>query len=194
MNTTNATIVNQGIDFLDTVFSGIVSKLVVAVIILLIGFIFGKLAGKLVQSLLREMNVDQSVKKAVGVKIPVEEVIGTFITYFIYFVTVIMALNQIGLTTDVLNIISAAVMVIIILSIFLGIKDFIPNAIAGIMIHNKEFLHEGDIIKLDNIEGKITHINLIETRIETKSGDIINVPNSNLTKSNVVKRKKSRGK
>ena len=38
-----------------------------------------------------------------------------------------MALNKIGVTTDVLNIFSGAVMIIIILSVFLGVKDFVPN-------------------------------------------------------------------
>lgn len=188
MNATNSSIVNQGIDFLDKMFTGIVSKLVVAVIIVLIGFIFGKLLGNLVQSLLKSMDINKAIKKAVGMRIPFEEIVGSFITYFIYFVSIIMALNQMGLTTDILNIISAAVMVIIILSVFLGIKDFIPNAISGIIIHNKGFYKEGDVIKLENLEGEIIHINLIETKIETKSGDIISIPNSNLTKNNVVKR------
>ncbi len=188
MNATNSTIVNQGINFLGDVFTGIVSKLVVAVMIVLIGFIFGKLIGKLVQSLLQSMKIDKGIKKAVGMRIPVEEIVGSFITYFIYFVSIIMALNQMGLTTDILNIISAAVMVVIILSVFLGIKDLIPNVISGIIIHNKDFYKEGDVIKIDKLEGKITHINLIETKIKTKSGDIISIPNSNLTKNNVIKR------
>ncbi|MGM5485546.1 MAG: mechanosensitive ion channel domain-containing protein, partial [Nanobdellota archaeon] len=157
------------------------------------GLIFGKIIGKLIQKLLKDLKLDSTIRKGVGVNLPIEHTISTFITYFIYFIAIIMALNQLGLTTDVLNIISAAVMAIIILSIFLGIKDFIPNVMSGIVIHNKDFLHDGDRIKVDTIEGKITHINLIETKIETDSGDVINVPNSMLTKNKVIK-KKDKGK
>lgn len=190
MNATNSTIVDKGFNLLDGLFAGIISKFVVATIILLIGFIFGKLIGKLFLSILKEMKIDKAVKKAVGINIPIEDILSSFLTYFIYFVTIIMALNQMGLTTDILNIISAAIMIVIILSIFLGIKDFIPNAISGIIIHNKGFLKKGDNIKIDNLEGKIININLIETKIETKEGDIISIPNLNLTKNKVIKRKK----
>jgi len=190
MNVTNETIVNKSIGFLDNVFSGIVSKLVVAAIIVLIGLILGKLLGKLIHRLLSDMKIDKTLRKATGIKIPIEDMISAFATYFIYFIAAIMALNHLGVTTGILNIISVAIMIVIVLSVFLGIKDWIPNAISGIIIHKKDFLHEGDKIEIDNIKGKIIHINLIETKVETKSGDIICIPNSHITKSKVVKKKR----
>ena len=101
-----------------------------------------------------------------------------------------MALTQIGFATIVLHMISAAVIIIIVLSIFLGIKDFIPNMLAGFYIYKKKLVQENEHIKVHDIEGKVIHVNLIETRIKTKKGDIIHIPNSIITKNEVTKIKK----
>lgn len=174
-------------DFLKEVFSGFLTKIIVAVIILLIGFILGRIIGKLVQKLLHEMEVDKILKKAAHIKVSIEELLSHVSAYFIYFIAIIMALKQIGLATDVLNIVSWAIMIVIIISFFLGIKDFVPNFMAGFTIHRKGFIKKGDVIKIKNMQGRVIDINLIETKIQTKNKDIIHIPNSILTKNEVVK-------
>ena len=109
--------------------------------------------------------------------------------YLIYFIAVIFALDQIGLTTTVLNIILGVFLLIIVVFIILAFKDFIPNLISGLFIHQKRGLKDGDKINMDGINGIIEHISIIETRIKTKNGDIIFVPNSMLTKHKVIKKK-----
>ena len=98
-----------------------------------------------------------------------------------------MVLQQLGLATTVLNMIAGAVIIVIILSTLLGIKDFIPNMIAGIMIQRKQELKKGEIIKIKGMQGKIIGITLIETKIETKTGDIIFIPNAVLTKTEIIR-------
>ncbi|MBU3942155.1 MAG: mechanosensitive ion channel family protein [Nanoarchaeota archaeon] len=188
----NVSIVGESINNLPNLLSGIFTKLVVAVIIVLIGLVAGKLLGKLIHKLLHEIELNKLIKKSAGIKISAEEIISFFVTYFIYFIFIVMALNQLGLTTVVLHMISGAILIIIIISIMLSIKDFMPNMFAGFFIHQKRFIKEGDIIKVDNIKGKIMHINLVETTIETKQGDIIYIPNSLLTKKTIVKVKKKK--
>ena len=117
----------------------------------------------------------------------IEKFISNFITYFIYFVTIIMALNHLELNTTVLNIIIVAIIVIVIITMLFIVKDFFPNIIAGIFIQKKSLIKEGDYIKIKDKEGKITRINLIETTIKTKKGDIIYVPNSILAKEEITK-------
>jgi small-conductance mechanosensitive channel len=192
--TNGDSLVSTQIDFLDRIFSGAVSNVVTAGIILLIGFVIGKLVGRLVQRLLHEIELNNLLHNITGLKISLEKFVADFITYFVYFVTVITALNQIGLTTTVLYIISGGVIILVIISIVLGIKDFIPNAIAGIVLYRKGELKVGDSIKTRNIEGKITKIDLVETCVETKSGDTIYIPNSLLTKAELTKLKRSRAK
>lgn len=169
------------------VFTGFLSKIIVAVIILLIGFIIGRIIGRLFQKLLHEIEVDKILKKAAHIRVSIEELSGHIISYFIYFIAIIMALKQIGLATDVLNIVSWAIMIVIIVSFFLGIKDLIPNIIAGFIIHRKGFINKGDFIKVKNMQGKVININLIETKIQTRNKDIIHIPNSILTKNEIIK-------
>ncbi len=175
-----------------SVFVGYAAKFIVAIIILLFGFIVGRILSKIIQKVLHEVELNNILKKTIRVKIPLEQIISHTVMYLIYFVTIVMALNQIGLATDILNIVLGGFMVVIILALFLSIKDFIPNFISGIFIHQKQFVKEGDIIQVKNIEGKITEINLIETLVQTKHGDTIYIPNSVLTKSEVIKIKRKR--
>jgi small-conductance mechanosensitive channel len=101
-----------------------------------------------------------------------------------------MALDQIGVATGILKIISIAILIIMVASIILGIRDFFPNILSGIFIAQKRFLNKGDLVRFGDIEGEIIEINIIETRIMTKKGDIIYIPNSILTKNEMVKLKK----
>ncbi len=188
----NASAITQSINFLPEILSSVFTKLVVAVIIVLIGLVLGKILGKFVQKALHEIELNKILKNAAGIKISIEEIISAFVTYFIYFIFIMMALNQLGITTVVLHMISGAILIIIIISILLSIKDFMPNVFAGLFIHQKRFIKEGDVLKVDNTEGRVIHINLVETKIETKKGDIIYIPNSLLTKKTVVKLKKKR--
>ena len=174
-------------DFIDTALSNIMTKLLVGTLIILVGFIVGKLVGKIVEKILTELELNKIVKRVSGVSISLEHIISSFLSYFIFFLSIIMALNQIGITTDVLNILSAAVMVLIVLSVFLGIKDFVPNFIAGLHISQKEMFAVGDVIKYKEIKGTVKEINLVETVIETSGKDIIYIPNLNLVRNEFIK-------
>lgn len=175
-------------------FSGLISKFIVAIIVLLIGFIIGKVLGRLVYKFLHSFEVNEALENLSGVKMSLEEIAEHFTTYFVYFVTIVMVLQQIGIATTILHMISAGIIVIIILSTFLGIKDFIPNAIAGFFILRNKFIKVGDVIKVKGMQGKISEITIVETKIETKNGDLIFIPNSVITKTEIVKIKKDKKK
>ena len=142
------------IEYSDKIFAQFFTRFIVAIIILLIGFIIGRLLGKLTQKALHEVELNKILKKA-NIKIRLEEILSNFVTYFIYFVTIVMVLQHIGIATTILNMIAGAVILIIILSTFLGVKDFIPNAIAGIMIQSKKMIQIGEIIKVKGMQGEI---------------------------------------
>lgn len=179
---------------LQTNFSGFFTKFLVAVVILLIGFIVGKLLGRMVFKFLHSMEINHNLNKLANINVGVEEILEAFTTYFIYFITIVMVLQQLGLATTVLNMIAGGVIVIIILSTLLGVKDFIPNAVAGFILQRKNFISVGETIKVKGMQGKVVKISLVETKIETKDQDIIFIPNSVLTKTEVIKVKKKRKK
>ena len=169
--------------------SDILGKLITALIIILSGFILGRLVGRLLGRVLHEIELDNILSRT-GIKMPVEHTLATLAAYLIYFIAVIMALNQLGLTTVALYIIVGGAVVMIIIATALGIKDFIPNMIAGIFIYRKGIIRENQRMIIKNVEGKVKKISIIETELETKNGDIILVPNSLIIKSTVIVKKK----
>ena len=169
--------------------SPLLNKFVVAIIIILIGFIIGRILGKFLQKILHEIELDKLLKEATGLKLFLEELVGVIVQYLTYFIFIVIALNQIGITTIVLNMLTAAIFIVIIISIFLGIKDFIPNFIAGLSIIRKGNIKKGDKITINNTTGRVKQISLIQISIKTAKGDVIFFPNSMLTTHKVIKKK-----
>lgn len=178
-------------NFLNERFLQFFDKFVIAIIILLVGFIIARIVGRLTKKVLSELEVDYILKKGAGVKFSLEKFVSKSIEYFIYFLAIVLTLNQLGVTTTVLHLIAGAVILIIVVSFILAIKDFIPNLMAGFIIYQRKRFKDGDYIKVGEVEGRIKHITLLETKLQTKSGDTILIPNSMLAKSVVKKRTRS---
>jgi len=176
------------LDYRGILYSPIFSKIVVAIIIIFIGCIIGRIIGKIIYRVLHELHLSQIIRKSTKINISIEKIVSNFMAYFIYFITIIMALTNLGLSTTVLNIIIIAIIAIIIITVVFVLKDFFPNIISGIFIKQKNFIKEGDYIKVNDKEGEILHINLIETTIKNKQGDIIYIPNSILSKQEIIKK------
>ncbi|MBR9692249.1 mechanosensitive ion channel [Candidatus Woesearchaeota archaeon] len=184
-----AEVIIKAAEYLDIIFSQFFTKFIVAVIILLIGFVIARIVGKLVHKILHEIELNNILKKA-GVKFELENPISHLTTYIVYFFTIISALNSLGLTTKIFDMLALAFLALIIISILLAIKDFVPNLISGFFIYKRGLIKVGDKIKIDNISGKVKKITLIETEIETSAKDIIHIPNSTITKKEILVKKK----
>lgn len=178
------------LQFLAPTSSNILVKIIVAIVVILIGIILARILSKLTYRILHELELDR-ILKDLGVKVPVEEFVGTIVKYIVYFIAVIIALNQLGLETIVFYIILILFLVILIVFVVLAFKDFIPNITAGFFMHQKRLIKKGDKIIVKNIEGTVMEISLIDTKIKTKGGDIVHMPNSVFLKSELKKLKKS---
>lgn len=178
-----------GLGDVKEILSKVYSNFAVSIIILLAGFIIGKLVGRLVQKILKEVELNKLLKRTTGIRFAMDEILASFASYIIYIIAIIMALDQLGLADPVINIILIAIILIVIASIILGLRDLFPNIIAGIFISQKRQISKGDKVRIGDVEGNIIEINMLETRIVTKKGDIIYMPNSLLTKKEVVKLK-----
>ncbi|MBW2966350.1 mechanosensitive ion channel family protein [Candidatus Woesearchaeota archaeon] len=174
------------ISYFNNLFSQFFLKFIIAIVIILIGFIIGRIVYKILQKILHEIELNKNIRKAGIKKLSLENIISNFAKYFIYFIAVIWALTELGLTTTILNIISAFILLLIIISLILAIKDFIPNAFAGLFIYKKGMFKQGDKITIHGLEGTIQKITLIETEIKTEKGDTIYIPNSFITKKEVL--------
>ncbi len=165
-------------------------RLIAAISILLMGLVVGRFLGKLIERILNELELDEVLKKHLGIKIPLEHLIGNIVKFIVYTIAIFLALNQLGLTTRLLYIILIIIFVILIIFIVFALKDFIPNVVAGFLIYQRKIVEIGDVIKTDSIKGKVIEISFIETRIKTKSNDIIVVPNVFLVKNLLTKKEK----
>jgi len=175
---------------LNVFFNEKLARLVAAIAILLIGVLFARFLSRLMYKILNEIKLNVILKDEFGIKLPLEEFFSRTVEYIIYFVTIIMALNQLGLTTTILYILLVVILIIIIILIVLAFKDFMPNLTAGFYINKTKNIKKGDNIEIDTVKGKILDIDLIETKIKTKEGDIVLVPNSFLLKGELRKLKK----
>jgi small-conductance mechanosensitive channel len=156
----------------------------VAVLVVLIGFILGRIVGRFLTKALHEAEVDSVLKKT-GFNLPFEKGFSAIIKYFFYIAAVIIALDRLGIATTALQVALFGAIILILLIIFVSLRDFIPNAIAGFFAYKKGLLHKGDTIEIQGITGNVENFGLVETEITTKKKERIYIPNSNLLKFKV---------
>ena len=167
-------------------------NLIAAIVILVVGLIIGRFLSNLTKKVLHELELDRILKEQARVKVPLTQLITNLVKYGVYFVAILAALNQLGLRNFILNAILTIVIIILVVLMILSLKDFVPNLVAGLFLYQKRNINPGDMIQVNNIEGEVLHITLFETKIKTRSNEIVYVPNSVLTKSIVIKKKKSK--
>ena len=175
---------------LDIIVSGNLNRVIAAIVVLLIAFIAARFVRNLTAKVLRELKTNKILKESLGVRAPIEQIFSEAGFYLVLFIGVILALNQLGLSTVVLYIVLGAVLLIILILVVMAFKDFVPNAFASFWIHQKRLIEKGDYIEVKDVSGKVVEINLTETRIETKDKEIVLLPNSLLLREKIKKIKK----
>jgi len=178
------------INILEITSSNFILKVAIALTIFSLGLILGKILGKTAQRFIKDSGIEDSIKSTTKIKINFSTFIGAIISYVIIFFSLVWALDILDIASTILNIFSGAILVLFLIVIFLGFKDFIPNATAGFFIHSKGTIQKGDKIRHQNIEGIIESTGIIETVIKTKEGDTIFIPNTRLTQYELIKKNK----
>jgi small conductance mechanosensitive channel len=184
----NSTIINKIIEITKPLYS----QILLALIIALLGMILGTVVGKLLQKLLSEIELNKIVRSVTGLNLKLEEILGKGVTFIIYFLFIMWGLELLGLGALIVKILSWVVIIIIVVSIVLSIKDFLPNMISGIYIHLRGIIKEGESIRTKSVSGKIKDIGLVETVFETESKETVVIPNSALLKEIVIKPRKAK--
>ncbi|MBR9692463.1 mechanosensitive ion channel [Candidatus Woesearchaeota archaeon] len=163
------------------------NKIVIFFLIIFMGFLVGKILGRLTRKLLHELKADAFIKRTLGWKLGIERGLSSLVAGLVYLISVILALNAVGLTTVVLEIILGVVILTLAISFLIALKDIIPNVSAGITLKQK--LKEGTKLKMDDAEGTVKEVTLLETIIETKKKDTIVIPNALFAKQRIKIRK-----
>ncbi|HIG96000.1 TPA: mechanosensitive ion channel [Candidatus Woesearchaeota archaeon] len=177
-------------------FSQVYFRIVVPLIIVLLGVIFGRLLGKLVKKILHEIELNAMLRRA-DITLDFERFFAHSVIYLVYFIALIMALNQLGLFTQFVDILLVAILIVILISLFLALFDSLPNLFGRLSLARRKLFKEGDTIAVSGMMGEMTgrliarvkKIGLFETRLETRAGDILFIPHRVLVKVQVKKLK-----
>ncbi|MEL6671059.1 MAG: mechanosensitive ion channel domain-containing protein [Bacteroidota bacterium] len=104
--------------------------------------------------------------------------------YFLYVITVIIVLTNLGLDLNLLIASSAALFV----GIGLAMQHTFDDVVSGIIILFEGTIEVGDMIYVDSLklEGTVKEIRLRSTVLETLDSVSVIVPNSSFTSTNVV--------
>lgn len=160
----------------------------IGIVILLAGFGLGILAKKLLLKVLEEVSLNKIMAK-VGITTNLEKGVSNIISYVIYLVFIVIFLNHLGITSIVIYLVLGAVLMLIILTFLVGLKDVIPNFIGWLYIQKKGSIKEERRVEVKEISGVVEKVGYLETEIRTDNGDTLYVPNSLFMKSKFRLRK-----
>ena len=157
-------------------------NIIISIVILLAGFGMGMIVKKILQRILKELELNKIMAK-VNVAYDLEKIISNIVSYVIYLFTIVLVLDQLGLKSVVLYLFVGAILMLVILTSLVGLKDVIPNFIGWLLIQKRNNIKEGYRIDIKEIYGVVERIGYLETEIRTERGDLLYVPNSLFMKS-----------
>lgn len=157
-------------------FTPYLNRFVIFFLILFIGFLVGKMLGRLLKKILSDLKADEFVRARLGLKLSIERLLAGLVAAAFYVGSVILALNSIGFTGIVFELLLLLLFFVIIASVVLAIKDTMKN-LGARALRPKEFV-PGAYIRMKEAEGEIKEVHLLTTVIETRAGDLLFVPNS----------------
>lgn len=148
------------------------TKSLVVVAVMVIGYLVVGILTKLMKKLLMKTRLDQTAASFI---VSVAKVL-------LYFIVAVTALGTIGVNiASLITALGAAA-----LTAGLALQECLSNVVSGLVILiNKPFV-AGDILELQGVTGKVECIKIFSTTIHTLDNKLVTIPNSNLTKNNIV--------
>ncbi|MCD6547307.1 MAG: mechanosensitive ion channel [Nanoarchaeota archaeon] len=158
-----------------------------------IGMIITKLVTDVLNNFLRQKHIRKVISN-LGYEEPIIDLIVLMVRYVFYFVTFIIALSQFGFAKFVFDVIIILIALFLIAIVLFSLKDFIPNAAAGIYLSTVKAIKKGDVLKIGNYYGKVVSIDLVNITLEDKEGRLTIIPNSSVVKKEIIKEKRKKYK
>ena len=171
----------------------IATRVLMGVVIFLVGLIIARISSKITQRVLRDFAIDGALKKKTGIKTSFENFISRSVFFIVMMIFLVISLNYIGVTSIIVNVLSIAVIIVVMISLLLAIKDNVPNIIAYRSIRQKNTILEGDTITMDHTIGIVEDITLFQIKIKNKT-DTIYIPNSLFLKKEFKRKNRLKNK
>lgn len=104
------------------------------------------------------------------------------LTYFIYLVAFIVAIESIGADLSSLLIASAALLV----GVGIGLQHIFSDLVSGFILLFEGTFKVGDVIELNTLVARVDRIDIRTSKVVTRDGNYIIIPNSTLTRDNII--------
>ena len=110
------------------------------------------------------------------------KVIRTSVKVLLYVLTVIITAEALGINTSSLT----ALLSVLTLGITLAAEDILGNVAGGLVILSSHPFALGDFIEAGGTSGTVREIGLNHTKLETANGQMILMPNKDLSSSKII--------
>jgi len=126
--------------------------------------------------------VNRAVKKRQWMERSSLYALNKLVSYFVYTLAVLIALETVGIDVTILLAGSAALLV----GIGLGVQQIFNDFTSGIILLFGGTVRVGDIVEFDQTVGRVIEIDFRTSKIKTRDGITLIVPNSHLVSDNVI--------
>ena len=126
--------------------------------------------------------VNRAVKKRQWMERSSLYALHKLVSYFVYTLAVLIALETVGIDVTILLAGSAALLV----GIGLGVQQIFNDFTSGIILLFGGTVRVGDIVEFDQTVGRVIEIDFRTSKIKTRDGITLIVPNSHLVSDNVI--------
>lgn len=126
--------------------------------------------------------VNRAVKKRQWMERSSLYALHKLVSYFVYTLAVLFALETVGIDVTILLAGSAALLV----GIGLGVQQIFNDFTSGIILLFGGTVRVGDIVEFDQTVGRVIEIDFRTSKIKTRDGITLIVPNSHLVSDNVI--------
>lgn len=141
-------------------------------LVLLVGFFANKLLNKYFSRFEKREKLDRRLVRQIGLTL----------RYVIYLFLSLIILSILGITPSVL----LAGLGIIGIAAGLAAQDILSNVLNGIFLIFEGAIKVSDVVKIGDVYGIVRLVKLRTTEIRTFDNNIVNIPNSVLSKNNIV--------
>ncbi|MAX79266.1 MAG: hypothetical protein CL843_03715 [Crocinitomicaceae bacterium] len=104
------------------------------------------------------------------------------IKYFVYTLSIIICIDSLGINLNVLLASSAALFV----GIGLGLQNTFNDMVSGLILLFEGVVKKGDIVDIGSTIGRVEQLDIRTSKIKTRDGIMIIVPNSKLVSNDVI--------
>ena len=149
-----------------------VGKVLTALLLLAVCLIVMKLLMKAVNKMLQRTGIDRSL----------HSFLKTAIKAVLIFLTVVIVADSLGIPMNSL----IALFSVAGLAVSLAVQNSLSNVAGGIQVLTSKPFKIGDYVEAGGIEGNVTEIGILYTRITTWDNKLIQIPNSQISSEKIV--------